>query len=68
MKILQYWFRDDIREKWFVKDGDFDRELKRLFEKDCIEVGNSVFNKLIGNKSEKDILSYILLLDQRVAA
>ena len=61
-EILDFWFSDEVTQKWFEKDEDFDKEIKKRF----LSTYNDAKKKrasMVGDSAE-DMLARVLVLDQ----
>lgn len=60
--ILNFWFSDEVKPKWFVKDSDFDNEIKEKFL--------SLYEQAVAGKLDSwsetanGALALVILLDQ----
>ncbi len=62
--ILEFWFSDEIKSKWFSGSADFDEEIKLKFLDDYNFVKNQSIDELTKDKKVGQILARIIILDQ----
>jgi uncharacterized protein (DUF924 family) len=62
--ILEFWFSDKTKEKWFVKDSNFDEEIRSKFLDDYNLIKEKSFEELTKNNKFGAILARIIILDQ----
>ncbi|MDA0782417.1 MAG: DUF924 domain-containing protein [Proteobacteria bacterium] len=61
-EILNFWFSDNARDKWFIKDESFDNEIKKLFLATYKKAKLDKENAFEG--SPEGLLALVITLDQ----
>jgi uncharacterized protein (DUF924 family) len=62
--ILEFWFDEKTKAKWYVKDKKFDEEIKLHFLEDYNYVRELSLEELTKNQKVTQILARIIILDQ----
>ena len=60
--VLDFWFKEAGKEKWFVKDQNFDEEIKQRFADVLKQAAASEFNTW--RRTAQGRLAEIIVLDQ----
>lgn len=65
MSVTNFWFSSEVQPFWFLKDSDFDENLRQRFGK-VYEEAVSKFKegKFEDVKTAEEALSYVIVLDQ----
>jgi len=61
-EILDFWFSDEVRQKWFAKDEEFDKEIKKRFLATYKDAKGKRSYKL--GDSPEEALARVIVLDQ----
>jgi len=62
--ILEFWFDEEVKTKWFIKDKNFDEEIKLKFLDDYQFVKTQSIEELTKSNKATHILARIIILDQ----
>ncbi len=63
-KILNFWFSDEVKPKWFAKDESFDQKIIKEFLPIYKELEAISVSDLVKNKNIEEILALVILFDQ----
>ena len=64
-RVLTFWFRDNFEERrkvWFIKNADFDSEIKIKFGDEVKKASTGVYDYLV--QTPEGALDLRILLDQ----
>ena len=64
-RVLTFWFRDNFEERrkvWFIKNADFDSEIKIKFGDEVKKASTEVYDYLA--QTPGGALAFMILLDQ----
>lgn len=61
-ELLDFWFSEDVKKKWFKPDGDFDRLLKDRFGEACLQARSAALASWA--EAAESSVALIILLDQ----
>ena len=63
--VLTFWFSDNFKERrkvWFIKNADFDSEIKIMFGDEVKKASTGVYDYLV--QTPEGALALMILLDQ----